>query len=150
MASVIAQQIFNTIMNHGKNLLILRAADSSPELWRIYQAIYDDFYGRSYSKLVLKDKKTGQIYGETSPEDLEAALAGLPADITVNFEGVRHDEHLLERDMQTRGALISKYNADGSLRATPLIRYSQAVFTTVEKAFADLMRKKYEEQRVKY
>jgi len=43
--------------------------------------------------------------------------------------------------------LVSKYNVDGSLRATPVIVYYQSEFQVLEQAFTELMRKEFEEQR---
>ena len=64
---------------------------------------------------------------------------------TEDGNGYRLDEHILMRD--DRGNLVSKYNTDGSLRATPVIVYYQSEFQVFEQVFTELMRKEFEEQR---
>ena len=70
------------------------------------------------------------LYGRTKTED---------------GNGYRLDEYILVRDDQ--GNLVSKYNPDGSLRATPVIVYYQSEFQVFEKIFTELMHKEFEEQR---
>ena len=62
-----------------------------------------------------------------------------------NGVGYKLDDHILMRD--DLGNLVSKYNADGSLRAEPNIVYYQSEFQVFEKTFTELMRREFEEQR---
>jgi hypothetical protein len=66
---------------------------------------------------------------------------------TKNEDGIGYklDDHILMRD--DLGNLVSKYNADGSLRAEPNIVYYQSEFQVFEKTFTELMRREFEEQR---
>ena len=102
------------------------AEDRDPELWERYEAYYDDLYRRT--------KVTG---GTPYNENLHIRLA--------DGRMYRRDEHILTRD--DRGNLVSAFNADGALRAQPIIVYYQAEFQVFEHAFTQLMKREFEDQR---
>jgi hypothetical protein len=99
-------------------------AGTNPELFELYLAYYDDLYRRA----PVRD------------------AAGAQGKIQY-----KKDEHILERDQ--RGNLVSKYNADGTLRvnpqgqAAPEIVYYQAEFAVLEHEFSKRMKAEFEEQR---
>lgn len=137
--SIANRLIKNLEGGEGRNFkALIQIGDQ--ELWRLYKALYDDFYGRTYQTLVLKDKKTGEELVRTSYQDWNDAIKEIDSDITVmvGFEYLNRDEHLLERDMGT-GALVSKWDANGLQRQTPVVKWAQEPFRYIEHVFSQMV-----------